>query len=236
MDQAFCTLLTSDSFVPGLLTMAHSLADTGTQRQLVVMLTPQVSRFARKKVERDGPDNLVLRVVEPIAGPDCVEDNRRDGSGSKSSSDGRAKASSCHVKGWVNAGYTKLRAWSLVEFSKLVFIDADCVVLSAVDDLFSRPGAPVPSAAPDVFPPDRFNAGVMVLSPSLDVFSSMMTAAGLGSGGETHSQALAEDALPSYDGGDTGVCIPPLRAVKDPPTYTLFCCRTVFECLLSKLV
>ena len=202
---AFCTLLTSDSFVPGLLTMAHSLAATGTSRRLVVMLTPQVSRFARKKLERDGPDNVVLRVVEPIAGPGNAP--VRGGVGGEGDGGGGATAAPCHVKGWINAGYTKLRAWSLVEFSKLVFIDADCVVLSSVDELFSRPGAPVPSAAPDVFPPDKFNAGVMVLCPSLDVFARMMAAAGRGDGGELVSGgAEAEkDAIPSYDGGDTGV-------------------------------
>lgn len=45
------------------------------------------------------------------------------------------------------------------------------------------------AAAPDVFPPDRFNAGVMVVAPSSAVLDDML------------SKVLE---LPSYDGGDTG--------------------------------
>ncbi len=52
--------------------------------------------------------------------------------------------------------YTKLHVWNLVEFEKVVYIDADALVLQNVDELFSRPGF---AAAPDVFPPDKFNAG-----------------------------------------------------------------------------
>ena len=45
------------------------------------------------------------------------------------------------------------------------------------------------AAAPDVFPPDRFNAGVMVVAPSEDVLQDMLSKA---------------SELTSYDGGDTG--------------------------------
>ena len=45
------------------------------------------------------------------------------------------------------------------------------------------------AAAPDVFPPDKFNAGVLVLQPSGVVFQDMLS---------------KSESLPSYDGGDTG--------------------------------
>lgn len=45
------------------------------------------------------------------------------------------------------------------------------------------------AAAPDVFPPDNFNAGVMVVAPSLVVLEDMLSKV---------------EELPSYDGGDTG--------------------------------
>jgi glycogenin glucosyltransferase len=67
-----------------------------------------------------------------------------------------------------------------------VYIDADAIVLQCVDDLFLRPNM---AAAPDVFPPDKFNAGVLVVHPSLGEFRRLQ-----GLVGET----------PSYDGGDTG--------------------------------
>lgn len=37
--------------------------------------------------------------------------------------------------------------------------------------LFERPG---PAFAPDVFPPDKFNAGVIVLGPDSSIFADMM--------------------------------------------------------------
>lgn len=46
------------------------------------------------------------------------------------------------------------------------------------------------AAAPDVFPPDKFNAGVLVLRPDRAVFEDMVSKASV---------------LPSHDGGDTGV-------------------------------
>ena len=53
------------------------------------------------------------------------------------------------------AAYTKLRAFELEGLDKVVFLDADTVVLQNVDDLFDRPAI---AAAPDFFMPDRFRA------------------------------------------------------------------------------
>ena len=77
----------------------------------------------------------------------------------------------------------------MTRFRKVVYIDADALVIENVDALFDRPGAPCPAAAPDVFPPDKFNAGVMVVEPSASRFADMRAKI---------------DVLPSHDGGDTG--------------------------------
>jgi glycogenin glucosyltransferase len=84
------------------------------------------------------------------------------------------------------AAYTKLRAWELTEFDKVVLLDADTVVLQNVDDLFERPEI---AAAPDFFMPDRFSSGVMVLAPSEHTFGRMLDALSV---------------KQSYDGGDQG--------------------------------
>ncbi|HET8936930.1 MAG TPA: hypothetical protein VFN67_25985 [Polyangiales bacterium] len=82
--------------------------------------------------------------------------------------------------------FTKLRAWELTAFDRVILLDADTLVLQNVDDLFDRSHF---AAAPDFFMPDRFNSGVMLLEPSQDTFARM-------------SEALAGAA--SYDGGDQG--------------------------------
>ena len=45
------------------------------------------------------------------------------------------------------------------------------------------------AAAPDIFPPDKFNAGVLLIKPSKATFDDMQAKIAI---------------LPSHDGGDTG--------------------------------
>ena len=68
-----------------------------------------------------------------------------------------------------------------------LYVDVDAVVCENVDHLFEIDCDL--AAAPDVFPPDRFNAGVLLLRPDRATYDRLV--------------ALAPTA-PSYDGGDTG--------------------------------
>ncbi len=67
--------------------------------------------------------------------------------------------------------FTKLHCWRLTNFKKCVFLDADCLVLKNVDDLFEREEF---SAAADVGWPDCFNSGVFVYRPSLETYSNLL--------------------------------------------------------------
>ena len=136
---AYITMVTTDSFVMGAEAMIYSLRATGTKHAVVVMVTPQVSGSKRAQLKAAGASSVLE--VAPIANPSAAVN---------------AGAS------WVNSGYTKLHLWNLVQFSKLVYIDADTIVLENVDELFERPS---PAFAPDVFPPDKLNAGVIVVEP-----------------------------------------------------------------------
>ncbi|KYF47663.1 glycosyl transferase family 8 protein [Toxoplasma gondii ARI] len=98
----------------------------------------------------------------------------------------KAERDTCPVEGWKDC-FTKLRVWEQVDFDVIVYVDADCIVLRPVDELFLR--QPLPAFAPDIFPPDKFNAGVAVLKPDLGEYGNMVAAV---------------ERLPSYDGGDTG--------------------------------
>ena len=74
-----------------------------------------------------------------------------------------------------------------MQFKKIVYIDADCLVLENIDHLFFLNTNF--AAAPDIFPPDKFNAGVMVIIPNNELFNKMIESIGI---------------LPSHDNGDTG--------------------------------
>lgn len=67
--------------------------------------------------------------------------------------------------------FTKLHCWRLLQYQKCVFLDADCLVIKNVDELFERDEF---SAAPDVGWPDCFNSGVFVFRPSLETYANLI--------------------------------------------------------------
>lgn len=114
-----------------------TLRKTGTTRKLVVMVTPEVSQEMRH----------VLSSVYDIIFDVWTIDSR--------------DFSNLRLLGRSDLGvtFTKIHCWRLIQFSKCVFMDADTIVLSNVDDLFNRDEL---SAAPDAGWPDCFNSGVFV--------------------------------------------------------------------------
>ncbi len=160
---AYVTMATGgDAYVPGVEALGQSLLATGTKIPRVCMVTPDVSAGARAQLEAQG---WFLRDVEPISAPMTGE----------------------LLFARFASSFVKLRAFQLVEYDKVVFLDADTIVVQSIDELFERPFF---AAAPDFFMPDRFNSGVMVLDPSEQLFGEL-----LGSLGK----------LPTYDGGDQGL-------------------------------
>jgi len=142
---AFVTLLTNDGFSPGAEALLFSLRKTTTKATLVVLVTPEVSARVRRVLGR-AADSVVD--VLPISNPHAT-----------------------HVAGWADAGFTKLRIWQQTQFDRIVYVDADAVVVDNIDELFALDVAF--AAAPDVFPPDKFNAGVLVIKPCLETFARL---------------------------------------------------------------
>jgi glycogenin glucosyltransferase len=88
----------------------------------------------------------------------------------------------------LNTVLTKLHVFRLVQFSKIIFLDADVLPIRPLSHLFTLPHDF--SAVPDVGWPDIFNSGVMVLSPGEDKFTQL-------------SQLY--NSKGSWDGGDQGI-------------------------------
>ncbi|XP_039979083.1 glycogenin-2, partial [Xiphias gladius] len=163
--EAFVTLATTDSYCMGATVVARSLRRHGTTRSIVVMVTPNVSQESRLALE--SVFDLVI-VVDMMDSEDCLHLSLL----------GRPE---------LGITFTKIHCWTLTQYSKCVFLDADTLVLCNVDELFERDEL---SAAPDPGWPDCFNSGVFVLRPSL----------------HTHTRLL-DHALQhgSFDGGDQGL-------------------------------
>ncbi len=57
---------------------------------------------------------------------------------------------------------TKIAAWSLTQFNRILFLDVDTLVVRPIDDILYGFTNASFAACPDVFPPDNFNSGVLV--------------------------------------------------------------------------
>ncbi len=62
----------------------------------------------------------------------------------------------------LHATLTKIQLWSLTQYSRVLYLDADTLPLQNLDHLFTAlPPSSVPfAAAPELGYPDTFNAGV----------------------------------------------------------------------------
>jgi len=168
--KAYITLVTNDAFVIGAQVLAYSLRQVKADYPYYAMVTCDVSAKGRATLAAAGY-HLVL--VAPLGLPS-------------------GQSGQVHVSSWASVGYTKLRLFELTQFDLLLYIDADCLVVKNLDHLLRElPASITFAAAPDTFPPDRFNAGVLLLRPNLGIFHSLLRRMGR--------------QMTSYDSGDTGL-------------------------------
>ncbi|XP_008981942.1 glycogenin-1 isoform X5 [Callithrix jacchus] len=182
-DQAFVTLTTNDAYAKGALVLGSSLKQHRTTRKLVVLATPQVSDSMRKVLETVFDEVIVVDVLDSGDSAHLTLMKRPE----------------------LGVTLTKLHCWSLTQYSKCVFMDADTLVLANIDDLFEREEL---SAAPDPGWPDCFNSGVFVYQPSVETYNQLLhLASEQGSfDGNKQVQFLINTVVsPWLQGGDQGI-------------------------------
>jgi alpha-N-acetylglucosamine transferase len=165
--QAYVTVLTGEAYLPGAVALARSLRAAGATRPLVVLATAAVRDVAALEVH-----GCRVRRIEL---PPLSESFQR-----------RHETSAIHAASPFTRGvkpafhdtlhnFAKLRLWELDEYRKLVYLDADTLVLQNIDELFEYPAF---SAAPNLYEGagdlTRMNSGVFVAQPSRLVFADML--------------------------------------------------------------
>ncbi|XP_061598884.1 glycogenin-1a [Cololabis saira] len=164
-DQAFVTLATNDNYAKGAMVLGQSLRNHNTTKKLVALIGPSVTEPCRDTLHSIFDEVSVVDVLDSGDAAHLAMMKRPD----------------------LGVTLTKLHCWTLTQYSKCVFMDADTLVLSNIDELFEREEL---SAAPDPGWPDCFNSGVFVLRPSK----------------ETHDKLLEfSTEHGSFDGGDQGI-------------------------------
>ncbi|KAF5375112.1 hypothetical protein D9758_000170 [Tetrapyrgos nigripes] len=114
---AYTTLLTRSSYLPGLLTVWHGLKRVNSKYPLVVMVTPELPQEARDILRRN--DIPMYQIDTLLPAPDrhsVAEHDARFGD-----------------------TWTKLRAFELVDFERVVLLDSDMIVMKNMDELMNLP-------------------------------------------------------------------------------------------------
>lgn len=156
--EAYATILHSAAlYVCGAIAVAQSIRMTGSTRDLIILVDAKIQAEHRQGLEAAGWHVLEIeRIRNPKAEPEAYNE-------------------------W---NYSKFRLWQLTRYEKIIFIDADLLVLRNIDFLFELPEISATGNNATLF-----NSGVMVIEPSNCTFRLLMDEI---------------NEIVSYNGGDQG--------------------------------
>lgn len=156
--EAYATILHSAHvYVCGAIAAAQSIRLAGSTRDLVILVDKTISEYHRGGLEAAG---WKIRTIQRIRNPKAERDAYNE---------------------W---NYSKFRLWQLTDYDKIIFIDADLLILRNIDFLFGMPEITAIGNNATLF-----NSGVMVIEPSNCTFELLMD----------HINEIE-----SYNGGDQG--------------------------------
>jgi alpha-N-acetylglucosamine transferase len=168
---AFVTLVTNTEYATGAAALIRSIRTTGTTADIVVLHTGGVAAADVARLAALGG-----RMVATDLLPTSEAFNLAHGRD-------RLHGIAPFTKGGKPPFHTpldnfaKLRLWQLTEYERVVFLDADTLMLRNCDKLF---GYPEFCAAPNVYEGladfHRMNSGVFVATPSEETFATMLAA------------------------------------------------------------
>ncbi|MDP3896247.1 MAG: glycosyltransferase [Mesorhizobium sp.] len=166
---AYASLVTNPDYAMGALALVRSLRLTGTKADLVVLHTGAVDTATLAPLAALGA-RLVPADLLPTS--DAFNDRhaRQNIHAQNPFTKGRKPGFHTPLD-----NFAKLRLWQLTNYERVVFLDADTLVLRNIDVLFSYPEF---SAAPNVYETladfHRLNSGVFVAKPSAATFDAML--------------------------------------------------------------
>ena len=111
----WATLITNKKYLPGLLTLDFSLKESGTKYPLIALYTDQFPKEGQQALSLRGIATRRVEYVNPASQKDFSNDPR-------------------FYDTW-----TKLTAFSLVEYERVVLLDSDMLVRRNMDELMDIP-------------------------------------------------------------------------------------------------
>lgn len=143
--KSYITLLSTDSYLDGVLALVNSLRKTNPVYPILCLITPNVS-FASILKLKDA--QITLQPAELILHSGLTTYKRLN--------------------------FTKLTVFGLEAYEKLVYLDCDMVILENIDELFDKPHMTACKAG-NVDNWKHFNSGLVVIEPSMVQFKDMIS-------------------------------------------------------------
>eukprot|EP00501_MAST-03F_sp_TOSAG23-6_P002433 GSMAST32.ASY1.ANO1.2542.1 assembled CDS len=149
-----------DFYLLGVRTMHQSIKRSGTKYPFVVLVSPEVRQSTRDTLISDG---AILKDVENVFNPFTG-----------------------HVKKHFTKTLNKIHLWGMTEYDRVVYLDADNIVLENADELFQ-----CGHFCAVYMNPINFHTGLLVLKPDKTILTQML-------------DDLRRPSTASYDGADQG--------------------------------
>ena len=162
-DVTWLTVTVNEDFAAPTLVLGNSIRTFSCQKNMVAFVSEMVSEGTRKALQSVGWET---RVVEEM---DCDWLDAKLGGDRNSGWLGKPLGHR------IRGTHTRFHAWNYTEYSKIIYLDADFMLMTNMDELFDIPDdfAAVPCSRPGVLEP-CFNAGLLVVRPDTSSYQEIM--------------------------------------------------------------
>lgn len=156
---AYVTLLLNSDYLPGTLTLAQSIKETGSTIPIILLFSKlNINDEVYDILNKSGYFNRLIDIDQYLL-----------------TSRNEFELKDLLKRSDLSFTLTKLNIWKLIDYDKLVYLDSDIIVVKNLDHLFNQDlqvGDILASS--DSGWPDIFNSGLFVIKPDLSVFDQLM--------------------------------------------------------------
>lgn len=157
---AYVTLLTDNNYWRGVLILKECLRRVQSEHPLVCLVTDNVSEQSLNILKKA---NIETRVIPRVETPTLIYEHNR-------------KNNPRMAEVWKYV-LTKFEVFRMVEFEKIIFLDADLYILKNLDHCFNLPHltAALDGEYCSLWPKwPHFNSGFMVIQPKEELYSDLI--------------------------------------------------------------
>jgi glycogenin glucosyltransferase len=157
--RTYTTIITTDDYLFGALTLHKSLMLTKPRYDLIVVLTKNISANGKRALDRAGIKTMTLD-RDYAMGEEAKATNTKSG-----------------LSHWNNT-LSKLLIYEMTQYEKIVFLDSDMIVLQNLDHLFELPhmsGVTADKLTEGHEHWIELNAGLVVIEPQAGLAGSIMS-------------------------------------------------------------